>query len=161
MEGFDFDFNKLFVATKGQPVIYQGKTLLLIDRMSAKLGEVFRVTIEQTNSSYPQGVGCSEGVEVFGQRVKRAVVWEYYSLPLSERSELRSRLPYTFEITCRTKQGHLSFYNMAEVEGGLQSWWYAGSCMIAEEIPEGRRYRCNDFQLNDDFNDIVFTVVRK
>ena len=161
MNDFDYDFNKLFIATKGQPVNYQGKTLLLADRIPAKLGEVFCVTIEQTNSSYPQGVGCSENVEVFGQRIKRAVVWEYYSLAPSERGQLRSRLPFTFEIICRNKQGHLSFYNMAEVEGGRQSWWHGGACMIAEDIPGGHRLRCNDFQLNDDFNDIIFTVVRK
>src|SRR2546423_5816857 len=160
METFDYNFNKLFIATKGQPVNYQGKTLLLADRIPAKLGEVFCLTIEETNSSHPQGVGCSEGVEVFGQKVKRAVVWEYYSLPPSERGRIRSRLPFTFAVACRNKRGYLSFYNMAETQG-RQSWWHAGACMMAEEIPGGRRYRCNDFQLNDDFNDIVFSVVRK
>ncbi len=25
----------------------------------------------------------------------------------------------------------------------------------------GRRYQCNDFELDDDFNDLVFTVITK
>jgi hypothetical protein len=32
--------------------------------------------------------------------------------------------------------------------------------MIAEDVAGGRRYRCNDFELDEDFDDLVFTVVR-
>jgi hypothetical protein len=32
--------------------------------------------------------------------------------------------------------------------------------MYAEEIEGGRRYYCNDFTPDDDFNDLIFTVVR-
>ena len=32
--------------------------------------------------------------------------------------------------------------------------------MHAEEIEGGYRYSCNDFAPDDDFNDLVFTVVR-
>jgi hypothetical protein len=161
MENDSFDFGSLFMASKGKPLTYKGQTLVLADRIPAKPGDVFLVTMERTNSSYVQGVACSDGVEVFGERVKRAVVWEYCSLPLAERSQARSRLPFTFEITCRNKSGYLSFYNMALLKGGQQSWWHWGACMIPEEIPGGRRYRCNDFQPNDDFDDIIFSVVRK
>src|SRR5262249_15796808 len=52
-----------------------------------------------------------------------------------------------------------SFYNMTEFRG-RQEWWHGGSCMIAEDIPGGRRYRCNDFELDEDFDDLVFSVVR-
>lgn len=33
--------------------------------------------------------------------------------------------------------------------------------MIAEEIAGGRRYRCNDFDFDDDFDDLIFTVKKK
>jgi hypothetical protein len=46
---------------------------------------------------------------------------------------------------------------MAEFEG-RQEYWHNGSCMYIQAVPGGRRYFCNDFQPNDDFQDIVFTV---
>ncbi len=33
-----------------------------------------------------------------------------------------------------------------------------GSAMIVEEVEGGRRYRCNDWHPDDNFDDIVFTV---
>jgi hypothetical protein len=159
MTSSDYNFNRLFVETKGGPVIFNGRTLILADKIPAKLGDVLTVTIESTSSPHPQGVGISDGVEVFGERVRRAVVWEYFSLPPEERTQARSNLPFSFQITCRNKSGHLSFYNMAEVHG-RQEWWHHASCMIAEDILGGRRYRCNDFEPDADFDDIIFRVER-
>lgn len=153
------NFGQLFIQSRGIPIQHDGKTLLMLDKLPAKLGDKFTVTIEVTNSPYPQGVGVSEGVEVFGERVKRAVIWEYFSLPPELRAAERSRLPYSFEVVCRNRQGSLSFYNMTEFRG-RQEWWHGGSCMIAEDIPRGRRYRCNDFELDADFDDLVFSVVK-
>jgi hypothetical protein len=160
MTAFDYDFVSLIVKAKPNPCIYKGKTLLLSDTFPAKLGDAFVVTIESTRSSYPQGVGVSEGVEVFGQRVKRAVVWEYFSVHPDSRKDVRSRLPFSFELSCRNKSGFLRFYNMVERDGS-QLYGYQGMAMIVEDIPGGRRYRCNDWQLNDDFDDIVFRVETK
>jgi hypothetical protein len=43
--------------------------------------------------------------------------------------------------------------------------WNAGLCngaaMYSEDIPNGKRYFCNDGVEDDDFDDIVFTVTRK
>ena len=44
---------------------------------------------------------------------------------------------------------------------GRPSGGTGGSCMIAEGIPGGRRYHCqNDFELDEDFDDLVLTVVK-
>jgi hypothetical protein len=153
------NFGQLFIEARGAPISYNGKTLIMSDRIPAKLGERLLVTIESTASEWPQGVGISEGVEVFGERVKRAVVWEYFSVPPDLRASVRSRLPFTFEVICRSSKGSLSVYNMTEFRG-RQEWWHGGSCMIATEIPGGRRYSCNDFEPDDDFDDLVFTVTR-
>ncbi len=32
--------------------------------------------------------------------------------------------------------------------------------MMASEIAGGKRYSCNDFECDDDFDDLVFTVVK-
>lgn len=154
------NFGQLFIKSRGKPIKHAGRTLIMADKLPAKLGDRFTVTIESTRSPYPQGVGVSEGVEVFGERVKRAVILEYVSLSPELRTKKRSDLPFSFEVTCRNKKGSLSFYNMAEIQEGHLNWWHGGSCMIAEDIPGGRRYRCNDFELDDDFDDLVFTVLK-
>ncbi|MGC3980136.1 MAG: hypothetical protein QM808_02635 [Steroidobacteraceae bacterium] len=151
------DFGQLFIKSKGQPISYEGKLLVLSDRVPATKGQRFTVTIESTASVYKQGVGISEGVVVFGELVKRAIVWEHFSIPPEERDKKRSSLPFTFEIECANNKGWLNLYNMAELHG-RKEWWHAGSCMWVEVIPRGRRYHCNDFELDDDFNDIIFTV---
>jgi hypothetical protein len=153
------DFGDLFMASKGSPIAYADKTLIMADKLPAGLGERFLVTIESTDSKYLQGVGISEGVEVFGTKVKRAVVWEYFSLPPEERASQKSRLPFSFEVVCRNKKGILAFYNMTEFQG-RQEWFNRGTCMWATDIEGGRRYHCNDFDPDDDFNDLVFSVVR-
>jgi hypothetical protein len=153
------DFGQRFIKSRGTPIEHGGKTLIMLDRFPAEHGETFIVTIEATNSAYPQGVGVGEDVEVFGKSVKRAVIWEYFSLAPELRKSERSKLPFSFEVVCQSKRGSLSFYNMTEVQG-RQSWWHGGSCMIAEDIAGGRRFRCNDFELDEDFDDLVFTVVR-
>jgi hypothetical protein len=154
------DFGQLFIQSRGAPIVHGGKTLIMADRVPAKPGDQLLVTIESTRAEWPQGVGIPQDVEVFGERVKRAVVWEYFSVPPEERAEVRSRLPFTFEVICRNEKGFVSVYNMTEFKG-RQEWWHGGSCMIATDIPGGRRYSCNDFEPDDDFDDLVFTVTRR
>jgi hypothetical protein len=153
------DFSDLFMAAKASSITYGDKTLILMDEWPARLGERFLVTIESTDSIYPQGVGVCEGVEIFGMKARLAVIWEYFSLPPEERASQKSRLPFSFEVVCRNKQGYLRFYNMSEVQG-RQERHNRGSCMYATEISNGRRYYCNDFDPDDDFNDLVFSVVK-
>ncbi len=153
------EFGTMFMASKGAPLTYGDKTLIMGDKLPARLGERFLVTIESTDSEYPQGVATSEGIEVFGEKVKRAVIWEYFSMPPDERSDCRSRLPFSFEVVCRNKKGFIWFYNMTEFRG-RQECWTRGHAMYAVEIEGGHRYYCNDFTPDDDFNDLIFTVVR-
>jgi hypothetical protein len=153
------EFGSLFMASKGAPITYGDKTLIMGDKLQARLGERFLVTIESTDSEYPQGVGVAEGIEVFETKVKRTVVWEYFSLPPEERQSRKSRLPFSFEVVCRNKKGFVWFYNMTEFQG-RQEYWTRGHAMYVAEIEGGRRYFCNDFTPDEDFNDLVFTVVR-
>jgi len=153
------EFGDMFMASKGAPLTYGEKTLIMGDKLTARLGERFLVTIESTDSEYPQGIGTAENIEVFGEKVKRAVIWEYFSVPPEERSYCRSRLPFSFEVVCRNKKGFIWFYNMTEFQG-RQEHWTRGHAMYAVEIEGGRRYYCNDFTPDDDFNDLIFTVVR-
>jgi hypothetical protein len=151
------NFGEMFMASKGAPLTYGDKALLMGDKVPARLGERFQVTIESTDSEYAQGVGASEGIEVFRTKVKRAVVWEYFSVPPEERGSRKSRLPFSFEVVCRNKSGFILFYNMTEIRG-RQECWTNGHAMYAVDIEGGRRYFCNDFTPDDDFKNLVFTV---
>lgn len=153
----NFNFGERFKKSGGKPIVHQGRQLIMADRIAARLGQQLNITIESTSSPHPQGVGMSKGVQIFGSTVKRAVVWDYFSVPPDHRSDERSRLPYSFAVTCRNKSGFLLFYNMTEYMG-RQEWWHGGAAMFVEELPNGRRYWCNDFELDDDFDDLVFTI---
>ena len=150
-------FEELFSLTKGQPIDYFGEKLLLFDSLSAKYKDRFSVTIESTHSKFLQGIGFSENVSIFGERVKRAAIFEHFSIPTEDRNRKRSMLPFTFEVTSFNKKGFITIYNIALVDETLH-YGHNGFAMKKEEYGEGWRYRCNDIQPNDDFNDIVFTI---
>ena len=152
-----FDFGAMFRESRGGPIVHAGTEIVMADRVPAKLNEVLTVTIESTRSRWPQGIGISTGLMVFGERVARAVIWEYFSLPPTERAHRTSALPFTFEVTCRNRAGALMFYNMAERDHRAD-WWHAGCAMRVSSAPGVRRYHCNDVDLDDDFDDIVFSV---
>jgi hypothetical protein len=53
----------------------------------------------------------------------------------------------------------LEVYNLWDKGDGVTEAWHNGAAMIVEEIPGGRRYRCNDGYPDDDFDDLVFELV--
>jgi len=50
--------------------------------------------------------------------------------------------------------------NAWDCGNGVKQSWHNGAAMIVEEIPHGRRYRCNDGYADDDFDDIIFRLER-
>jgi hypothetical protein len=154
-----YDFGSKFLESKGQPIEHNGKQIVMLDRIPAKLNDEFIVTIESTNSPHTQGIGISEDVDVFGEKNKKTVIFEYVSIPPGDRSHEKSKLPFSFTVKCRNIKGFLSFYNMCIFQG-RQEWWHGGAGMMIDNLNNGKRYYCNDFELDDDFNDIVFTVTK-
>ncbi len=54
----------------------------------------------------------------------------------------------------------INVYNLWDCGNGVIHSWMNGAAMIVEEIPNGRRYRCNDGEADEDFDDIVFRLER-
>jgi hypothetical protein len=54
----------------------------------------------------------------------------------------------------------IEVHNAWDCGNGVMESWHNGAAMIVEELPNGRRYRCNDGFADDDFDDIVFCVER-
>ena len=56
------DFSELFIKTKGNPIQYKGKVLVMVDDIPFEDGNQFLITFEKTNSEWRQGIG----LDIFG-----------------------------------------------------------------------------------------------
>jgi hypothetical protein len=134
-------FNKEF-AKRGK------EGVVMWDIFTVKDGEKVKVTFESKSSSIRQGVWLKtdQGILVNGEKCGSVSLWE-------------DTAPKEVVCTCFTKDGNLSIYNTWEDKGqrGSQGW---SSGMIVEELPSGRRYRCNDIGFETNFDKIIFRVER-
>lgn len=158
MPAFDFDFQKLFLAAAGEPVIYRGERIRLAHKIPVCRSGRLLVTIESTASPHLQGIAIQEDVIGIEERRKRTIVYEHYSVPAKDRQRERSRLPFSFEFEQKGNSGELLLFNVALREDGGCAYWTGGCALKVEQLPNGFRLHCNDFQRNDDFTDLVFRV---
>jgi hypothetical protein len=141
-------FEKLFLKSKGQPVVYKDRIIQMVDRLSVSEGQRLRVKFESVNSDWHQGIGLDTdgSFDVAGQRVKRKIVLWHHTAP-------RETL-----LTIHTKRGELLVKNIWDMGDGVMHSWHNGAAMIVEGLPKGRLYRCNDGRPDDDFDDLVFSI---
>ena len=66
--------------------------------------------------------------------------------------------PREVSLKIRTKNGECSIKNVWDTGDGVMHSWHNGAAMIVEETASGRRYRCNDGEPDDDFDDIIFRI---
>lgn len=143
-------FQSMFEASKGQPIVYDGRELALMDRLPvAKQGRL-QLVFESVNSDYPQGVV----LETKG-------TFEVNNLTIKKGLKLWQRTaPAVVAIDFASRDGLVLVWNIWDHgDGGTQAWHH-GAAMIVEELPSGRRYRCNDGHPDDNFDDLVFSIER-
>jgi hypothetical protein len=144
-------FSEEFWKSDGKPIIYKGKTIAMWDRFPVPLKEIkIKYRIISTDSEWKQGVAVkTKGTLVFDTDnvLKKGwmLIWEDIS-PLED------------EFICRSKNGLLDVKNIWDTGNGVVESWINGAAMWYEEIPNGRRYHCNDGHFDDDFNDIIFEL---
>ena len=166
---------------------YKGKTIFLADKFPVKNKEKLIFTIEQTNSRYPQGfcIRLSKGYFTLnGDPTKYKSPTNFLS---SEDCEIQvfTKEGHIFignfwEETVfeehqnghfQKEDGTFSHSRVVEYPEGKVEECYInsvrwnqglcnGSAMYSEDIPNGKRYFCNDGVEDDDFDDIIFTVTR-
>lgn len=68
--------------------------------------------------------------------------------------------PQTVEFEADTDSAAVEVRNVWDVGDGVMHSWHNGAAMIVEDLPDGRRYRCNDGEADDDLDDIVFRLER-
>lgn len=145
--------------SKGQPIAYKGKTLVLADKFPVANGDRLRICIESTNSEWPQGMS----VDITGSCEVKGKVWKKgKGVKMIFWADATGIDPKNIEITVFTETGYVWIQNHWEMTNHLGTKsidsGHHGAAMIVEEIAGGRRYRCNDGHPDDNFDDIVFTV---
>lgn len=141
-------FEKLFFQSKGQPVVYAGKTIQMVDRIPVNDGQCLRVRFESVNSDWRQGVYLTVdgGFTVNGVFMKKAVVlWH-------------DTAPKEVLLQVQTKNNNCQIKNVWDIGDGVMHSWHNGGAMIVEETNSGKRYHCNDGLPDEDFDDLIFCV---
>jgi hypothetical protein len=143
-------FEERFRKSGGKPIIYKGEELVMIDRFPVpKRPTRMECRFVSTSSRWRQGMNLSTKgkIHIANQTISQPIaLWE----DTAPRSEV---------IVCDSKNGILEVYNLWDTGDGVTEAWHNGAAMIVEEIPGGRRYRCNDGYPDEDFDDIVFELV--
>jgi hypothetical protein len=124
------------------------RDVVLIEVLPIHDGDVLKLTFESTNSPWRQGVWLmtDEYVVINQIRCPGADLWQ-------------DTAPKRVLIECHTKSGYLHLYNIWDDGQGRDSQSHT-SGMLVEELPKGRRYRCNDFGFDTKFDKLVFRIER-
>lgn len=148
--------NALLYGTEEGIALFKGRVLHAALRFPVTKGERWRITIESTNSEWRQGISCAiyqykGGFKSLGEQWKHNMYWE---------DNVRE---WDIEViaTEDDKPRNLIIHNIWWVERFKRANSRMGGAGIyIEEIPDGWRCFCNDGHLDENFDDIVFTVVK-
>ena len=122
--------------------------VVMIEVFPISDGELLQLTFESKNSDWRQGVWLKtdDYLVVNDVRCPSASIWQ-------------ETAPSQVRIECHTQAGCLHLYNIWDKGAGRSSqMWTSG--MLVEELPSGRRYRCNDIGFESGFDKLVFRIER-
>lgn len=145
----NMNFQKEFMRTKGKPIHYKGREILLGDcfDLSSHISKV-KFRIISTDSEWKQGVeiDVKGTVKINGQTLKKGIrLWE-------------DTVPEVVVFEVKTKEQKIFVSNLWDWGDGVTQKWHNGAAMYFEPINNGKRYYCNDGHPDDDFDDIVFEI---
>ena len=143
------EFGKLFLASKGEPIMYKGRELKMYDRITLTKKKVsLKVQFLKTYSHYTQGIIIeTKGVfKVLGKEAPFGIIlWE-------------DTAPEEIVILVESKDKEIIIYNAWKTEDGTVEYGYNGTAMHVEYFDNYRIYNCNDGWPDDDMNDLIFKV---
>jgi hypothetical protein len=122
--------------------------IVLWDILPVRNGERLKLIFESKNSAWEQGVRLATDLGITGDdwAGKGVRLWYDHS-------------PREIVFTCHTEGGFLSIYNTWDRGRGPESQKHS-SGMLVEDLPHGRRYRCNDIGFDTEFDKLVFRIER-
>ena len=144
-------FEEEFMKSDGMPIQYKGKTIVMWDRLPLPAkSSVLEYKIISTSSEWKQGLSITtDGVIKFSNS---EVIKKGWVAVFAEHHTIEE------EFECHSKNKLLDIKNVWDSGDGCIDSWHNGAAMWVEEIPNGRRYHCNDGHPDDDFDDIVFEI---
>ncbi len=131
-------------------VTYKGMELIRSDRFPIRGSGMLKVIFESIGSDWSQAVMFDSDLpmEINGQTGRSFVLW--FETP-----------PREIIVTCDPHEESVWVNNAWDHSSSGQPFTGMGAGgMIVEELPDGRRYRCNDAYPDDDFDDLVFRIQR-
>jgi hypothetical protein len=142
---FVFPKNRIYSSAfkeKGRDDIVLWDILPIHDR------EKIKIVFESINSPWRQGVWLRTDNRLVINNVncRQAVLWE-------------DAAPKVVICECFTKDGLLSIYNIWDDGNGYKSQSHT-SGMLVKELPQGRRYCCNDVGFDTNFDKLIFRIER-
>ena len=142
-------FDRDFIESKGCPIIYKGIELVRADRIPVNKEFSGSLRVISTNSERRQGVRIEvDGkMSILGHEGYRFILWA--------DNVIKDGF---VNFKGKSKNSILFVYNAWDFGRGGTDCWQNGAAMIVEVDGNTRRYRCNDFTPDDDFDDIVFEV---
>lgn len=156
------NFSQEFIVSKGKPIKYKTKTLIMGDDLPVKDGDRFLLRFEKTNSDWRQGIGLAffGDIEIEDLKIKakrRTVFWED-TAPKEITITLWPEKIKKYHPKRLPPVGILGIKNIWDTGDGVIESWHGGAAMIIEKIENGKRYLCNDGHPDENFDDIVFTI---
>lgn len=142
-------FEYYFKETKGKPFVYNGKKVMLADKIELKTKYVFmRLNFISTNSEWIQGIflDTKGRFEANGQSTSSCVVlWE-------------NTAPSQVEINIYSEDKILFINNVWNPGDGTMHYGHNGGALYVERFSDYAIYHCNDGYPDDDFDDLIFKV---
>ena len=147
-------FQPMFIESKGKAIQYKGMTLVLMDRLPIEGARAIRLVFEQCRGR------CRQGVSLICEGVRFRINGRLFDGGKKGIGLWQDTAPSSVEIEIVGRGRDLKVHNAWDTGNGTVHYWHNGAAMIVEEIPNGRRYRCNDGEPDEDFDDIVFRIER-
>ena len=141
-------FEDLFFESGGKPIDYKGIILQMVDQIDISKNSICLIEILKSKSKWKQGINFStEGsFKINNEIVYNSIVfWE-------------NTAPKKFELHIVSDSGILWVKNVWDTGDGFMNSWQNGSAMIVKNVDDGKMYYCNDGEMNEDFDDIIFSL---
>ena len=145
------NFLKLFQESNFQPIVYNGKIIIISDTLPTENIKLYEVNFTAVKSEWEQGIFFHSKKAHFRINNQRESLNAFH---LWHSESLKTNV---FEIL-KGGSTELKIWNIWRINSGPMSYGTNGGAMHKEDIENGRTYYCNDGYPDDDFDDLVFDV---
>ncbi len=138
----------------GKPINYKGSNIYMSERIYGPLKSKVKITVISANSKYKQGIAFymfdMKGSLTCNGEIRKRNGFSFWA------DEIKPYIVMEIDI----KEGYLVFGNFCDNTGtGSRVSGISGFAMIIDDIGVNKkRYRCNDIEPDDDFDDLIFDV---